>query len=159
MKIDLEQVQKMLDWVKTKLYLDSLDSNAKTRAIKRGQVCRCNFGCGIGSEMQKDRPEVIVQNDVGNNRSGNTIVLPITHDTSTLPSSDMKSIDEAIAKTIGLMGYYADISRKLNDKLSYIDRIKEERNKAQDELIIIKEELGLVGDETILDHILKMKKY
>ena len=56
------------------------------------------------------------------------------------------------------MGYYADISRKLNDKLSYIDRIKEERNKAQDELIIIKEELGLVGDETILNHILKMKK-
>lgn len=37
----------------------------------------------------------------------------------TLPSSDMKSIDEAIAKTVVLMGYYADISRKLDDKLSY----------------------------------------
>ena len=53
MKIDLEQVQKMLDWVKTKLYLDSLASNAKTRAIKRGQVYRCNFGCGVGSELMK----------------------------------------------------------------------------------------------------------
>lgn len=42
-------------------------------------------GCGIGSEMQKDRPVVIVQNDVGNNRSGNTIVLLITHDAGTLP--------------------------------------------------------------------------
>lgn len=200
MKIDLGQVQKMLDWVKTKLYLDALAQNARTRAIKRGQVYRCNFGCGIGSEMQKDRPAVVVQNDVGNNRSGNTIVLPITHDTSalpcvanitpqmdaagnvildgqanasnimcvskarlgnfvcTLPVSDMKSIDEAIAKTIGLMGYYADLTLKLNDKLSYIDRIKGERNKAQDELAKIRDELGVPGDESLFDYILEMKK-
>ena len=201
MKIDLEQVQKMLDWMKTKLYLDALAPNARTRAIRRGQMYRCNFGCGIGSEMQKDRPAVVVQNDVGNNRSGNTIALPITHDTSTLPcmanitpqrdsygnvildgqanaanmmcvskarlgnfictlsSSDMKSVDEAIAKTVGLMGYYADISQKLDDKILYIDRIKEERNKAQDELAEIKKELGLVGDETLLDYILEIKKW
>lgn len=200
MKIDLEQVQKMLDWVKTKLYLDALSSNARSRAIRRGQVYRCNFGCGIGSEMQKDRPAVVVQNDVGNNRSGNTIVLPITHDTSilpcvanitpqmdssgnvildgqanasnmmcvskarlgnllcTLPVSDMKLIDEAIAKTVGLMGYYADLTKKLNDKLSYIDRIKGERNKAQDELAKVRDELGLAGDEPLLDCILEMKK-
>ena len=184
----------------SKLYLDALAPSARTRAIKRGQVYRCNFGCGIGSEMQKDRPAVVVQNDVGNNRSGNTIVLPVTHKISTLPcmanikpqmdssgnvildgqanasnmmcvskarlgafvctlsSSDMKSIDEAIAKTVGLMGYYADISRKLDDKLSYIDRIKGERNRAQDELAKIKEKLGLVGDEALLDYILEMKK-
>lgn len=190
----------MLDWVKTKLYLDALSSNARARAIRRGQVYRCNFGCGIGSEMQKDRPAVVVQNDVGNNRSGNTIVLPITHDTSilpcvanitpqmdssgnlildgqanasnmmcvskarlgnfvcTLPASDMKLIDEAIAKTVGLMGYYSDLTKKLNDKLSYIDRIKEERNKAQDELAKVRNELGLAGDEPLLDCILEMKK-
>lgn len=200
MRIELGQVQKMLDWVKTKLYLDALATNAKTRAVRRGQVYRCDFGCGIGSEMQKDRPAVIIQNDVGNNRSGNTIVLPITHNNSslpcvanitpqmdssgnilldgqanasnmmcvskarlgdfvcTLPSSDMKSIDEAIAKTIGLMGYYADIARKLDDKLIYIDRIKSERNKAQDELAEIREKLGLTGDELLLDYILEMKK-
>lgn len=200
MQIDLGQAQKMLDWVKTKLYLDALSSNARTRVIKRGQVYRCNFGCGIGSEMQKDRPAVVVQNDVGNNRSGNTIVLPITHDFSTLPcvanispqtdstgnvildgqanasnmmcvskarlgdfvctlpASDMKSIDAAIAKTLGLMGYYADISRKLGNKLDYIDKIKGERNKAQDELAKIRDELGVSGDESLLDYILEMKK-
>lgn len=200
MRIELEQVQKMLDWVKTQLYLDTLTQRAGTRAIKRGQVYRCNFGCGIGSEMQKDRPAVVVQNDVGNKRSGNTIVIPITHDTSTLPcianltpqmdsfgniildgqanasnmmcvskarlgdfvcalpSSDMKSIDEAIAKTVGLMGYYANLTQKLDDKLAYIARIKDERNKAQDELASIRKELGLARDASLLDYILEMKK-
>lgn len=200
MNIDLGQVQKMLDWMKTKLYLGALAQNARTRAVKRGQVYRCNFGCGIGSEMQKDRPAVVIQNDVGNNRSGNTIVVPITHDVSTLPcvanitpqmdssgnvildgqanasnmmcvskarlgnlvctlpASDMKLIDEAIAKTVGLMEYYADLTKKLNDKLSYIDRIKGDRNKAQDEIAKIRDELGLAGDESLLDYILEMKK-
>lgn len=200
MRIELGQAQKMLEWLKTKLYLDALSTNARTRAVKRGQVYRCNFGCGIGSEMQKDRPAVIIQNDVGNNRSGNTIVIPITHDTSTLPcvanitpqidssgniildgqanasnmmcvskarlgdfvcalpSSDMKLIDEAIARTVDLMGYYADITQKLNDKLNYIARLKTDRNKAQDELAEIRKELGLTKDESLLNRISEMKK-
>lgn len=53
--------------------------------IKRGPVYRCNFGCGIGNEMQKERPALIIQNNIANLRSGNTIVIPITHDNSTLP--------------------------------------------------------------------------
>lgn len=76
----------------------------------------------------------------------------------TLPASDMRLIDEAIAKTVGLMEYYADLTKKLNDKLSYIDRIKGERNKAQDELTKVRNELGLAGDEPLLDCILEMKK-
>ena len=200
MRIELGQAQKMLEWLKTKLYLDALSTNARTRAVKRGQVYRFNFGCGIGSEMQKDRPAVIIQNDVGNNRSGNTIVIPITHDTSTLPcvanitpqmdssgniildgqanasnmmcvskarlgdlvcalpASDMKLIDEAIARTVDLMGYYADITQKLNDKLNYIARLKTDRNKAQDELAEIRKELGLAKDESLLNRISEMKK-
>lgn len=199
MKIELAQAQKMLEWLKTKLYLDSISQNARSRAIKRGQVYRCNFGCGIGSEMQKERPAVVVQNDVGNNRSGNTIVIPITHDTSTLPcvaditplkdeagnvildgqanasnllcvskarlgdfigslsKADMKKIDEALAKTIDLMGYYSDITKRLNDKLEYISKIKDERNKAQDELNELRKILELSKDESIKEHIAKMK--
>lgn len=176
MKIELSQVQKMIEWLKTKLYLDTISHSARSRLIKRGQVYRCNFGCGIGSEMQKNRPAVIIQNNVGNSRSSNTIVIPITHDTSTLPcvvnitpqtdvngnivldgqanasnmmfvskarlgdlmgslpKSDMKEIDEAIAKTVDLMGYYSDLTKRLNNKLDYITKLKDERNKAQDEL-------------------------
>ncbi len=199
MKIELGQVQKMLEWFKTKLYLDSIAQHARSRTVKRGQVYRCNFGCGIGSEMQKERPAVIIQNDVGNNRSGNTIVIPITHDTSTLPcvanitpqtdsagnvildgqanvsnmmcvskarlgdfvsslsKADMKKIDEAIAKTIDLMGYYSDFTKRLNDKLEYISRIKDERNKAQDELDELRKTLELSKEESLKEYIVKMK--
>ena len=191
MKIELVQVQKMLEWLKTKLYLDSIAQNARSRAVKRGQVYRCNFGCGIGSEMQKERPAVIIQNDVANSRSGNTIVIPITHDTSilpcdasgniildgqantsnmmcvskarlgdlvgSLPKTDMKKIDEAIAKTVGLMGYYSDLNKRLDDKLQYISKIKEERNKAQDELAELRKILELPDDISLTEHITKIK--
>ena len=199
MKIELGQVQKMLEWLKTKLYLDAIAQNARYRSIKRGQVYRCNFGCGIGSEMQKDRPAVIIQNDVANSHSGNTIVIPITHDTSTLscaanitpqtdtagniildgqanasnmvcvskarlgdfvgslPKTDMKKIDEAIAKTVGLMGYYADLNKRLDDKLEFISKIKEERNMAQDELAELRKILKLSDDISLTEQITKMK--
>lgn len=142
----------MLDLLKNKLYLDSIVQNARTRTIKRGQVYHFNFGCGIGSEMQKERLALIIQNNVANSRSGNTTVIPITHDNSTLPCvanitaqtdsmdttildgqantsnvmcvskarlkdyicslpmSDMKKIDKAIAKTVGLFSYYLDLT-------------------------------------------------
>lgn len=193
MKIELSQAQKMLEWLKIKLFLDSKASTAKKRSIRRGQVYRCNFGCGIGSEMQKDRPAVVIQNDIGNLHSANTIVIPITHDQSSLPctanitpvkdqsgqiildgqanasnlmcvskarlgnlvcvlsNADMKQIDEAIAKATDLMGYYADISNKLSDKLAYISRLKTERNQAQDELSELRKIFGLNKNESIVN--------
>ena len=185
-QVDLGVVQKALEWLKTKLYLNTQTISAQRRTVKRGQVYRCNFGVGVGSEMQKDRPAVIVQNDVGNKQSGNTIVLPITHDTSTLPcvasitpqyeadgvtlkldgqanASNIMCISPvvfAIASSIALislalsvptyaprrallMSYYADVKKQLNDKLTYIERIKAERNEAQDTLVEICSLLGL----------------
>ena len=175
-QIDLGKVQAMLEWLKTKLYLDSLAPNAQRRSVQRGQVYRCNLGMGIGSEMQKERPCVIVQNDIANRKSPNVIIVPITHDLSTLPCmapivpqvdsngntildgqanasnifcvskarlgnlvctltpADMRKVDEAVAKSIELMPYYADLTQKLNDKLAYIERIKADRNSAQDKL-------------------------
>ena len=73
MNIDYSQITNMLDWLKEKLRLDANSSSAKRRSVKRGQVYRCNFGCGIGSEMNKESPAVIIQNDIGNLHSGNTI--------------------------------------------------------------------------------------
>ena len=85
MNIEISRVQRILDWVKTQIYLDASADNARNRVIKRGQVYYCNFGYGIGSEMQKERPAVILQIDAANKRSGNTIVVPITHDEPILP--------------------------------------------------------------------------
>ena len=74
-----------------------------------------------------------------------------------LSKADMKKIDEAIAKTIDLMGYYSDLTKRLNDKLEYISKIKEERNKAQDELEELRKTLELSQDESLKEHIVKMK--
>ena len=200
MQIDLSQAQRMIEWLKDKLYLNAIASNASRRAVRRGQVYRCNFGCGVGSEMQKDRPAVIVQNDIANGHSGNTIVIPITHDTSTLPcaanitpqmsadgkvildgqanasnmlcvskarlgdlvttlpAADMKKIDEAIAKSVDLMRYYADIEKQLKDKLEYIEKVKEQRNKAQDELKAIRQLLDFSESDSVIETIKELQK-
>lgn len=85
-KIELSKVQNMLEWLKTKLFLDSISSNAKKRIVRRGEVYLCNFGIGVGSEMQKLRPCVIIQSNVGNISSSNVIVAPITHTEKEIPS-------------------------------------------------------------------------
>lgn len=59
-----------------KIYLDTNSDKAKNRIVRRGEVDKCNFGIGIGSEMQKKRPRVIIQSDVGNINSSNVIVAP-----------------------------------------------------------------------------------
>lgn len=200
MQIDLSKVKAILEWVKTQLLLDSQAIFAKKRTLKRGQVYRCNFGVGVGSEMQKERPCVIIQNNIGNLHSSNTIVIPITHDTSTLSCvvpitpqydatgivildgqtnasnmicvskarlgnlissispTEMKLIDESIAKTLGIMGYYADIKAQLDDKLKFISKIKVERNKAQDCISKIREILQVDADADIIDRVKEVRK-
>ena len=76
----------------------------------------------------------------------------------TLPASDMRAIDEAIAKTVDLRGYYSNISKRLDDKLNFISKIKEERNKAQDELKELRQMLELSENESLFDCIANMKK-
>ena len=180
--------------------LDIISSSAKKRIVKRGQVYWCDFGCAVGSEMQKNRPAVIIQNDLANLSSGNTIVIPITHDTAIiscmasvtkqfdgsgnvildgqantsnlmcvskarlgdyicdLPNSDMIKIEEALARTTDLMKHYAKIERRLEDKFVFIAKLKNERNDAQDELTLIRKELGIDANASIIAEIKKINK-
>ena len=85
-KVSLSKVQNILDWTKTQIYLDNVVEKAKKRIVRRGEVYLCNFGIGIGSEMQKERPCVIIQTDVGNINSSNVIVAPITHAPKAMPT-------------------------------------------------------------------------
>lgn len=86
MNIDLTKTQQYLDWLKEKLYLNALSPSAKNRIIFRGQVYHCKLGIGIGSEESKERPCVILQSNPANKNSPNTIIAPITHTSSTLPT-------------------------------------------------------------------------
>lgn len=49
--------------------------------VKKGEIYHCNFGKNIGSEQDKFRPAIILQNDKGNLHSPTTIVAPITDET------------------------------------------------------------------------------
>ena len=165
--ISLSKTQQYLDWLKTKLFLDSNAESAKQRVVKRGEVYRCYLGIGIGSEESKERPCVVLQRDKANLESPNTIVAPITHTSSTLPvvipispkynnsgdvvlegnvllgniacvskarlgdyvaklePSEMRAVDEAIAISLDIKGLYDKLNNILNDKLVYIDKLKE----------------------------------
>lgn len=78
--MSLSQYSREIFWLDKKLYLSSLKNSVVGREVKRNEVYRCNFGIGVGSEMDKDRPAVIIQINSFNSSSGNTIVAPITHD-------------------------------------------------------------------------------
>lgn len=176
MQIDLVETQELLDWMKTKLYLNTIIAQANKRYVKRGQVYNCYFGIGVGNEIQKLRPCIILQNNIANAKSGNVVVAPITHTYKNIPSikkiitqynndksilldgyanmsnilcvskarlenyittlsvSEMKEIDKALAISLDLMQYYAKLKNNFDDKMNYIQKIKNERNLAQDQL-------------------------
>lgn len=176
MLIELNKVQELLEWMKTKIYLNTKVDQANKRYVKRGQVYNCYFGMGVGNEIQKLRPCVILQNNIGNAKSGNIVVSPITHTYKDIPSivkvntqynddgtilldgyanvsnilcvskarlenyitvlstTEMKQIDTAIAISLDLMRYYSKLNGSLEDKLNYIQKIKTERNLAQDQI-------------------------
>lgn len=79
MNIDLGNTQAQIEWLKQKLFLDTVSNKAAIRKIKRGQVYHCELGMNVGSELQKKRPCVIIQNDIGNTHSPITTIVPITH--------------------------------------------------------------------------------
>ncbi|MDZ7289488.1 MAG: type II toxin-antitoxin system PemK/MazF family toxin [candidate division KSB1 bacterium] len=54
-------------------------------SIKRGDVILVNFPFIQDLSKNKERPALVIQNDVGNRFSSNTIVLSIS---STVPSKD-----------------------------------------------------------------------
>lgn len=198
MQIELNKIQELLDWMKIKLYLHTKVEQANKRYVKRGQVYNCYFGIGVGNEIQKLRPCIILQNNIGNAKSGNIVVAPITHTYKNIPSIvkintqynddgtilldgyanvsnilcvskarlenyitilstvEMKQIDKAIAISLDLMQYYAKLNGKLEDKLSYINKIKNERNLAQDQ---IKELLDISGYSNFQELKKFLKKY
>lgn len=176
MNIDLTKTQQYLEWLKDKLYLNAIAPSAKNRVIYRGQVYRCKFGIGIGSEECKERPCVILQYNSANRTSPNTLVAPITHTTSTIPvvvpitakvdasgnvildgnvllgnitcvskarlgdyvtdltPNEMKTVDKAISISLNINHYYQTLQNDYNDKLQYIEKLRESRFKLRSDI-------------------------
>lgn len=198
MQIELNKIQELLEWIKTKIYLNTLVEQANKRYVKRGQIYDCYFGIGVGNEIQKLRPCVILQNNIGNSKSGNILVAPITHTFKNIPSiiqistrynidgsvlldgyvnvsnmtcvskarlkdhittlstTEIKCIDKAIAISLDLMHYYAKLESNLNDKMGYIQKIKNGRNIVQNQM---KELLEISDSANFYDLKNLLKKY
>jgi len=63
--------------------------------LKRGDIIILKFPFSDKPEKSKSRPALVIQNDVGNRYSENTIVLMIT---SSLPSSELYPVQVLIPK-------------------------------------------------------------
>jgi len=143
--IDLGKTQAQLDWLKQKLYLDSKASSSSKRVVKRGQVYNCELGIGIGMELQKRRPCVILQNDIGNMKSSKTIVIPVTHTNKTI-SCCFVPISNKI-NTLGdlILDGYANVSEiKVIDKArlgDYICSLDKAEMKEIDKSVVINLEI------------------
>jgi len=152
MQIDFSKTNRLIEWLKKMIYLDTTVTSAQKRIVFRGQVYFCELGEGVGSEETKERPCIIIQNNLGNKNSGNIIVAPITNggilgnisvckarlgdfvvDLSK-EKSLMKEIDEKIIISIGLYSKF----KKLNDTISAdkitIEKLKNQRNILTEEL-------------------------
>jgi len=47
-------------------------------SIRRGDIVLVNLDPTVGSEQEKTRPALVIQNDIGNEFSSTTIVAPLT---------------------------------------------------------------------------------
>lgn len=75
-----------------------------------------------------------------------------------LPKSEMKKIDEAIAKSVDIMRYYSDMTKKLQNRDVFIEKLRLQRNQAQDELKELRKILNLKDDESIKNYVEKLLK-
>lgn len=165
--IDLHKTQGYLEWMKTKLFIDSNAVRASRRVVKRGEVYRCNLGMGIGSEECKERPCVILQYDAGNTKSPNTIVAPITHATSILPivvpiANQINAAGDLILDGNVLLGNIVCVSKaRLGD---FVTKLPADEMDAVDEALAISVDVKRHYDKLMhihkdkLDYIEKLKK-
>jgi len=95
----------------------------KTKAPKRGEIWLVNFDPTIGSEINKTRPALIIQNDIGNTYSPVTIVAALT---SATPGEKIYPTEVLILAGTG--GLISDSLVLLNqirtvDKMSLVKRL------------------------------------
>ena len=85
MKIETKDVQTILEWTKDQVYIHATTNSGTHARPKRGQVFRCKFGVGVGSELQKIRPAVVISEHINNQNSEIIVVAPITHTNKNIP--------------------------------------------------------------------------
>nr|WP_243106007.1 type II toxin-antitoxin system PemK/MazF family toxin [Clostridium fermenticellae] len=76
---DLKEIYEYAHWANDKIHISDNSSKSIFRIPKRGEIWTCQLGKNIGSEENKIRPVIVVQNDTGNEKGPTTIVVPISN--------------------------------------------------------------------------------
>ena len=107
--------------------------NSNNLYVKKGEIYNCNFGENIGSEQNKWRPAIILQNNKGNLHSPTTIVAPITDEIKTnLPTHvDIKDLkpDSNIQGMILIEQLRCISKNRLSNRLDCVDTTSSNWNK------------------------------
>lgn len=76
---NIKEIFEYVNWTNNKIYIiDNVLDNVST-IPKRGEIWTCQLGKNIGSEENKIRPVVIIQNNTGNEKAPTTIIAPISN--------------------------------------------------------------------------------
>jgi mRNA interferase MazF len=97
--------------------------SSKTKAIKRGEVWWVAFDPGVGSEIQKTRPAVIVSNDAANRHLARVVVVPLTsHAERLYPGEALVTLNGKQSKAMADQIMAADKAR-LKDKIGKLRKV------------------------------------
>lgn len=76
---NIKEIYEYIHWASNKIYINDSVSESLGRIPKRGEIWTCQLGKNIGSEENKIRPVIIIQNDTGNGKGPTTIIVPISN--------------------------------------------------------------------------------
>lgn len=75
----IKSIFKYVEWVNKKMEMNDDSMERKSTIPKRGEIWTCELGQNIGSEENKIRPVIVIQNNTGNEKGPTTIVVPISN--------------------------------------------------------------------------------
>ncbi|MCY6959219.1 type II toxin-antitoxin system PemK/MazF family toxin [Clostridium brassicae] len=66
-------------WVNEQIKINDNPQKSSRIVPRRGEIWTCELGQNVGSEENKVRPVIIIQNNTGNKKAPTTIVAPISN--------------------------------------------------------------------------------
>ncbi|ABK62571.1 MULTISPECIES: type II toxin-antitoxin system PemK/MazF family toxin [Clostridium] len=75
----INNIYNYVSWVNEQIKMNDNVSRDTKVIPRRGEIWTCELGQNIGSEENKIRPVIIIQNDTGNKNAPTTIIAPISN--------------------------------------------------------------------------------
>ena len=137
---DKQKISKLTTWVNEIFKLSVLEKEKRYIFPKRGEIWAVDLGENIGSEVNKVRPCLIVQNNKGNKNGNTIIVVPISSRPVTQPSQlkigSADLLDEDNITTGTLLGEQVRVVSKAR-LLAKFTKIKPEKMVEVDKMLSV----------------------